>query len=63
MVKVLPYLSALFMFAIGVAYYYDFQKSNKEEKNDLKKYFIFIGILVLCTFIFMLVRFLLKHKS
>lgn len=63
MVKVLPYLSALFMLAIGIAYYMDFQKSNKSEKGDLKKYFIFIGVLVICTFVFMLIRFMLKNRG
>ena len=63
MVKILPYLSALFMLAIGIAYYYDFKKSNKNEKGELKPYFIFMVIMALCTFIFMLVRFILKTKS
>jgi|688.fasta_scaffold159472_4 hypothetical protein len=62
MAKILPYLSALFMLAIGVAYYFDYKKSNKNLKGELKPYFIFMVIMALCTFVFMLVRFMLKAK-
>lgn len=62
MAKILPYLSAIFTMFIGIAYYYDYKKANKSEKGNLKYYFILMGVLVISTFVFMLIRFLVKNK-
>lgn len=63
MIKILPFLSSLFVIAIGVAYYFDFKKTAEQEKKSVKPYYIILVTLVGSTFIFMLIRFILKHKG